>query len=244
MLRLLVKLGPIAPKQARLAFFDEIGCLLANTDPLLMSMEQQMSFTKDITVEWQPDSREDDDTQSGEKDSGEDVGTNPNTLKQQEFEIDFLCDVDEGLWLLYPPDIIDDPISIYDQLISCISSESILSTLMRHGWSEEASSLGDYGFWEIKSVRPQLDCWELCADLSIDGSGTIQIEDPAGETHVVDVEAPDQECEFLNPKLTEHTDILGSIFETDIISSTELVSLLQQLIASMKHIHGVERDSA
>lgn len=244
MLRLLVALGPTAPKQARLAFFDELGRLLANTDPLLMSMEQQMRFTKRITVEWRADSREDDDAQSGEQDSGGDVGPSPNTLKRQDFEIDFLCNVDEGLWLLYPPYIIDDSISIYEQLINCNSSESLLTTLMRHGWWEEASSLGEYGQWEIKNVSPQLDCWQLCADLSIDGSGTIQIEDPAGETHLVEVEAPDQECEFLEPKLKENPDILGSIFETDIISSTELVSLLQQLIASMKHIHGVERDSA
>jgi hypothetical protein len=244
MLRLLAALGPTAPKQARLDFFDELGCLLANIDPLFMSMEQQMSFTKEITVEWRADSREDDDAESGEQDSGEDVGPDPKTLKQQDFDIDLCCVVDEGLWILYPPDIIDDPISIYEQLINCNSSESLLSTLTRHGWSEQASSLGDYGYWEIKSVSPQLDCWEICADLSIDGSGTIQIEDPAGETHVVEVEAPDKEYEYLKPTLKEHPDILGSIFETEIVSSTELVSLLQQLIASMKHIHGVERDSA
>lgn len=243
MLRLLAALGPTAPKQARLAFFDELGCLLANTDPLLMTMKQQMSFTKEITVEWRTGSHEDDDAESEEQDSGEDVGPDPNTLKQQDFEIDFLCDAEEGLWTLYPPRIIDDPISIYEQLINCNSSEILLSTLMRNGWWEEASSLGEYGHWEIKSVSPQLDCWQLCADLSIDGSGTIQIEDPAGEKHVVDVEAPDKEYEFLNPKLTEHPDILGSIFETHSITSSELVSLLQQLIASMRHIHGVERDS-
>jgi len=244
MLRLLAALGPTAPKQARLAFFDELGCLLANTDPILLTMEQHMSFTQEITVEWRADSREDDDAQSGEQDSGEDVGPNPNTLKRQDFEIDFSCDVEEGLWTLYPPDIIDDPISIYEQLINCNSSESLLSTLMRHGWSEEASALGDYGHWEINSVSSQLDCWEIWPHLSIDGSGAIQIEDPAGETHLVEVEAPDKEYEFLNPKLTEHPDILGSIFETDIVSSSELASLLQQLIASMKYIHGVERDSA
>jgi hypothetical protein len=105
---------------------------------------------------------------------------------------------------------------------------------MKHGWSEQASSLGDYGSWEIKSVSPQLDCWEVYPLLSIDGSGTIEIVDPAGEMHVVRVEAPDKEYEFLNPTLKEHPDMVGSIFETDLFSSAELTKLLQQVITIEK----------
>ncbi len=234
MLRLLAALGDTAPRQARLDFFDQLGGLLANTDPLEMYMEQNISFTQEITVEWQAGSGEEDDAESGEQDSGEDVGPNPNALKQQDFTIDLLCDVEEGLELLCPPDNLGDPLSFYEELIKGNSSEDLLSTLMKHGWSEEASCLGDYGSWEIKSVSPQLDEWELYASLSIDGSGSIEITDPAGQTHVVEVEAPDKEYEFLNPTLKEHPDIVGSIFETDLLPSAELTKLLQQVITIEK----------
>lgn len=240
LLRLLAALGPTAPSQARLNFFDELGGLLASTDPLEMNMEQHMRFTQEITVEWRASSGEDDDTESGEQDPGEGVGPNPNTLKQQDFNIGFSCVVDEGLWLLYPPGNLDDSLSFYEELINCNSSEDLLSTLTKHGWSEQASSLGDYGYWQIKCVSPQLNGWEVDADLSIDGSGTIQIEDPAGETHVVEVEAPDKEYEFLNPKLKEHPDMIGCIFETDLLSSAELTRLLEQLIAIEKQSRGGE----
>jgi hypothetical protein len=242
LLRLLAALGPTAPSQARLDFFDELGGLLARTDPLEMNMEQHMRFSQEITIEWQDSSGEEDEAESGERVPGEDVGPNHNDVKQQDVSIDFSCIAEDGLWILCPPDNIDDPLGVLEELINCNTSEEILNTLMNHGWKEQSSSLGDYGYWEIKCISPQLDGWQVDADLSIDGSGTIQIENPEGETHVVDVEAPDKEYEFLNPTLKKHPDMVGSILETDLLSSAELTMLLQQVITIEKQSCGGEAD--
>ena len=240
MLRLLAALGDTAPRHAWLNFLDQIGELITSTGPLEMHMEEHMSFTQEITVEWRDGPLEEDDTESEERDSGEDVGQDPNDLTEQNFSIDFSCVVEENLYLLNPPDKVDDPLDLLEELLKGNRSEDLLRTLMKHSWGEECSSLGDYGYWEIKSVSPVLDDWELHADLSIDGSGSIEITDPAGKTHVVEVEAPDKDYEILNPVLKEYPDLIGSIFKTDALSSAELRRFLQQLIAIEEQSRGSE----
>jgi hypothetical protein len=235
MLRLLAYLGANAPEYARLDFFDQLGGLLADTDPLDMNMEWHMSFSQEFTVEWEACSGEEDNTGSEELDTEDAVGQSSpdhDEPEEQEFSIDFSCVVDEVNCNLTPPCNVEDPISCLEKLIDVNSEGELLSVLLRHGWEKEVISCGD-GYWEIESVTPEIDGWELHADLNGVGSGSIQITDPSGETHVVDVEAPDDlGDEYLNPTLNEFPDLVESIFAIDVVSSSDLVELLRQVIAN------------
>lgn len=243
MLRLLAALGATAPRQARLDFFDQLGRLLADTDPLDLNMEWHMSFSQEFTVEWEAFSEEEDDIGSEELDTEDDVGhssSDHDEPEEQEFSVDFSCVVDETYCLLNPPAGIEDSLGCLEKIIDANSKEELLRILIRHGWEKEVDSCGD-GYWQIESVTPELDGWEVSADLNGDGSGSIHITDPSGGTHEVDVDTPDDlGDEYLNPTLNEFPDLVRSIFATDVVSSSELVELLRQVIANEKQCRGAD----
>jgi len=239
MLRLLAALGDTAPRQARLGFFDQLGGLLASTDPLDMNMEWHMSFSQEITVEWQGSSRKDEDAESEDldaEDHSERISSDQDKPKAQKFSIDFTCVVERNCYFLNPPNSVEDPVACLEGLIDAGSRDELLGVLENHGWEKELDFCpGGQGYWGIENVTPQLEDWLFESDLYGDGSGTISITDPAEKVHKVQIGAPsDTGDEYLNPTLDEHPDLIGSIFETDLLSSTELTKLLQQVITIEK----------
>jgi len=237
MLRLLAALGPTAPKQARLDFFDELGCRLADTDPLDMNMEWHMSFTQEFTVEWEGRSDENAESRSTELETEEgedDEDIDEEQLEEQEFSIDFCCIVDEVHCNLSPPAKLDDPLSCLEKLIDVTSKTELLTVLIEHGWEKDVDSCGD-GYWEIENISPEEDGWEVSADLDGDGSGSVHITDPAGGTHEVEIDSPeDYGGSYLNPSLNEFIDMISSIFEVKSVSSEDLPKLLRQVIVLEK----------
>ena len=198
-----------------------------------------MSFSHEVSIEWNPDSSE-----SDTEDDGNEKGEQEDCQEgiEQDLSIRFSCVVDENLYFLKPPYALDNRVGLLEALIGVNSSAELLAVLEMYGWEEEADSTpGGQGYWEIKSVTPELEGWVIEADLLGDGSGTIQVTDPAGETHDIEVEAPcDYGDEYLNPTLDENPDLIASVFEGINKSSPELRNLLHRLITGEKHGRGDE----
>ena len=198
-----------------------------------------MSFNQEITVAWLDSCKQESTAGKDEPEDDDELEEDDEYLdepKWQEFSVDFSCVIEENCCFLSPPSIVERPLECLEQLINIQSKDEILDVLERHGWEIESDSTpGGQGYWGIESITPQLVDWEFAADLLGDGSGRIQITDPTGETHEVEVDAPtDYGDEYLNPTLGEHPDLIGDIFETDAVSSAELIGLLRQVIVSEK----------
>lgn len=220
LLMLLVELGSNAALQMRRDFFNQLGGQLTSTDALAMNYEWHMGFNYVITIGWNPDSTE--------------IVSNED--HEQEFSMQFSCVVEENLYFLKPPGALDDPLSCIEALIKVNSREDLLDVLKMHGWEEESDSCpGGQGYWKIESVTPDLENWELEAHLGGDGSGTIQVTDPSGRTHDVEIEAPDDYGdEYLNPTLDGYTDFIANIFHDIDKSPAEMRDLLLKVIANEK----------
>ena len=244
MLQLLAVLGTTAPSQARLDFFDQLGSRLASTDPLSMNMEWHMSFSEDITVEWLDSCQQESTADEEELEDDEELeegDENPGEPREQEFAIEFSCVVEENFFDLCPPEFVEDPFGCLEKLTSASSSVELPDILMKSGWRDEIDyTPGDQGYWEIESVTPELDDWEFEANLLGDASGTIRVTDPAGCTHNFEIESGDHSDngKYLNPTLRDHPDLIASIFGTDLLSSSELTTLLVQVIAFEKQSRG------
>jgi hypothetical protein len=201
-----------------------------------MNMDWHMSVSEEMTVEWQAGSCEEDDAED------EELEADAGKPQEQEFSIEFSCVVEENLYFLNPPGAVDDPLGCIEDLLDASSSDELLGVLMEHGWQEESdSSPGGQGYWGIENVAPHLDDWEFESNLFGDGSGSIQVTDPSGKVHEIQIDAPDDYGdEYLNPTLNEHPDLIGSIFDTDLLSTAELTKLLQQVITIEKQSRGDE----
>jgi len=234
LLMLLVELGSNAALQMRRDFFNKLASALISTDPLPINKECHMSFSHEVAIEWNPDSSESDSEDDGDKKGEQEVCQEGN---EQDLSIKFSCVVEENLYFLKPPYALDNIVGLLEALIGVNSSADLLAVLEMYGWEEEGDSTpGGQGYWEIESVTPALEGWEVEADLLGDGSGTIKVTDPAGETHDIEVEAPcDHGDEYLNPTLDENPDLIASIFESTDKSSPEMGNLLLKIITGEMH---------
>ena len=237
LLMLLAELGPNAPPQMRRGFFDWVGAALISADPLTLNREWHMSFWRDITIEWIPDLAAvaaEHDNGDRRLESSREEECDSRESQARDFSIEFSCVVEgKNYFILNPPNSLDDPMGCIEALVDIDSSEELLAALEMHGWEEESdTSPGGQCLWKIESIAPELKGWDIAADLLGDGSGTIQVIDPSGKTHIVEVEAPDDYGdEYLNPTLEDLPDFIASVFVDSGKTTTELCNLLLKLIA-------------